>query len=259
MTARVWHRRASQAASEIMQQLLEQVGDEPLLDRETEIALFRLVADERRLPIVRARARERLIMANTRLVARVALDRFGGQADAGGFSVEDAFMAGIEGLVKSVERFDVSRGFKFSTYATWWILQLIDRAVKNEASTIRLPIGKWDAGHRPPAVSSMDALAGEDGDLDRYDRADVDDLWRGPARDDTDAAVDRAFVAFAMRQLKDEREHLVVRLRAGLNGARPHTIREVAEIVGVSAQRVAQIEKRAHERIAAASGQLGSF
>ena len=223
------------------------------------------------------RARDRLTRANLRLVVSVA-KRFGGR----GLPLLDLFQEGNLGLMRAVEKFDAGKGFKFSTYATWWIRQAITRAIADQSRTIRIPVHKVDAMNRVLRVQRdlAQELEREPSHSEIGERAvlrpdEVEDLLRlaseqdyplsldSPVGDEQDAsladlvpdltAIDPADAA-ARRLLGeavlaslddlDKREKDVVRMRFGLDGEQPRTLEEVGKRLGVTRERVRQIEAR---------------
>ena len=224
-----------------------------------------------------ARARARLTRANLRLVVSVA-KRFGGR----GLPLLDLFQEGNLGLMRAVEKFDAGKGFKFSTYATWWIRQAITRAIADQSRTIRIPVHKVDAMNRVLRIQRdlAQELEREPSHSEIGERAvlrpdEVEDLLRlaseqdnplsldSPMGDEQDASLAdlvpdlRAIApadAAARRLLGeavlaslddlDKREKDVVRMRFGLDGEQPRTREEVGWHVGVTRERVRQIEAR---------------
>ena len=223
------------------------------------------------------RARDRLTRANLRLVVSVA-KRFGGR----GLPLLDLFQEGNLGLMRAVEKFDAGKGFKFSTYATWWIRQAITRAIADQSRTIRIPVHKVDAMNRvlrvqrdlaqelerepshseigeravlrPDEVENLLRLASEQdnplsldspmGDEQDASLADLVPDLRAIAP--ADAAARRLLGEAVLASLDDldKREKDVVRMRFGLDGEQPRTLEEVGRHFGVTRERVRQIEAR---------------
>lgn len=225
------------------------------------------------------RARQQLITSNLRLVVSIA-KRFVRPS----MPLADAVQSGNIGLMKAVEKFDHSRGFKFSTYATWWIRQSISRAVAEESRNIRLPAHTVEhiqriqrsqrdlmqKLQREPTIAEIAAALGDG--IDRvaellYYAADTTSLDQ-PARDDTDVTVGdsvaaddssdptdsierdvlREAVRLALGDLP-EREQEVMRMRFGIDGAEGATLEEVGQAFNITRERVRQIEVRTLTRL----------
>ena len=220
-----------------------------LLSTEEERSLFtRFVATHD--PAIR----ERLILANTRLVRAVAR-----RYRTRGMTVEDLEMEGMVGLMRAVEKYDVSRGYKFSTYATSWIRQAIGRAIDDQSALIRMPVHaavrrrrELRRGEEPTypeyVVLSLDAPvahAEENDPLSEFIAAPVEDLQ--------DVSVDRVFwrqtLYEALKRLS-AREQYVIILRYGLGtNGEAMTLEEVGRGMQVTRERVRQIEAHAMTRL----------
>jgi RNA polymerase primary sigma factor len=263
------------ATTDALQLFLNEAGRWPLLTAEEEIELAKRI--ERGDPA----AKERMINSNLRLVVSIA-KRYQGH----GLTLLDLIQEGIIGLMRAVEKFDWRKGYKFSTYATWWIRQAVQRGVGNKARAIRVPVHVLDRERklarvegelqaklgRPPTneelakaarisrkqlvqvreaarvVTSLDRPLGDDDSTSFGDVAAV-----APEEEEQELTVDlrEAAVHSALAHLP-EREQLLIRLRFGLDGddARPHSLEEIGRILGVSRERVRQLERDALERLA---------
>jgi RNA polymerase primary sigma factor len=225
------------------------------------------------------RAKARLVQSNLRLVVAVAR-RYSGS----GTSLLDLIQEGNIGLIRAVEKFDYKRGFKFSTYATWWIRQAISRGLADQSRTIRVPVHVVEAMHRAmraqramfqalgrnPTVDELAArlqitpgrtqellmLVDEpvsldlpigDGDAGQLSDLIIDDSNALPL-DQVGLLMLHADVEDLLGDLTP-REQLVLRMRFGLEGGRTHTLEEVGASLGVTRERARQIESKALARI----------
>ena len=274
---------------------LREIGRVPLLSAADEVELAKaieagvfaaeklvvqpgLAESERRdltlVQVAGVRAKRRLVEANLRLVVSIA-KRYAGR----GMAFLDLIQEGNLGLIRAVEKFDYTKGFKFSTYATWWIRQAITRAIADQARTIRIPVHMvetinkvvrlqrqllQDLGREPTPeelgealdlspdkVVEIQRLAQEPVSLDTP-IGEADDAHFGDFIEDADAVVPSDAVAFLLlkEQLElvlhdlSEREKQVIVLRFGLADGRPRTLEEVGHEFGVTRERIRQIESK---------------
>jgi RNA polymerase primary sigma factor len=259
--------------SDLVRLFLNEIGRYPLLTADEEISLAKRVEKGD------LEARDIMIRSNLRLVVSIA-KRYQGR----GLSFLDLIQEGMLGLIRGVEKFDWRRGFKFSTYGTWWIRQAIGRAIHNHSRTIRLPAHLLDRerkiesaertlainlGREPTekevadaakvtirelkqvrdaarAVTSLDVPVGDDGETS------LGDLVAGTGDDTTaevQASAERESLRRAVSELPgDEREVIV--LRFGMEGDDPLTLQEVADELGSTRDRVRRLEKLALDKLA---------
>jgi RNA polymerase primary sigma factor len=282
-------------SSDLFRQYLREIGrirlltaaEEVELARRVEAGLFaeeklrntpdpdsQLALDLDRLVVMGRMAKRRLIEANLRLVVSVA-KRYVGR----GLTMLDLVQEGNLGLIRAVEKFDYARGYKFSTYATWWIRQAMSRALADQARTIRVPVHVvelinrvvrvqrrmlQERGYEPTAeevaahlalpherVSEVLRLAQEPISL-YAPVGEEEDVALGDLIEDGDAASPVESAAFlllrehleAVLSTLGERERKVVQLRYGLADGRPRTLEEIGRIFGVTRERIRQIESK---------------
>ena len=256
---------------------LKEIGKVPLLSAEEEIEYAKRMeqGDEE--------AKKRLAEANLRLVVSIA-KRYVGR----GMQFLDLIQEGNLGLIKAVEKFDYRKGYKFSTYATWWIRQAITRAIADQAKTIRVPVHMVETINkvvrarrtltqelgREPSNKEIAEMLGEDEDrvteIMSFSQdpvsmeapvGDEDDSHLGDFVQDSNALspeenaiaeMRNKQISLAMKDLTD-REQEVITLRFGLDGNQPHTLEEVGQMFHVTRERIRQIEAKALRKLGAPS------
>jgi RNA polymerase primary sigma factor len=257
-----------------LQQFLDGIATTPLLTAEEEIALAK------RIERGDLEAKDHMTRANLRLVVSIA-KRYRNQ----GLPFLDLIQEGTVGLIRAVEKFDHRKGFKFSTYATWWIRQAISRGIADKARTIRIPIHidnvlkKLDNAQRKlEANGDRDAAIEEIAELAGVDPEEADLIMRAaqqlvsldkPVGDDGDAALFGDLIPDestaspydeALERMRDERlydvlenlpyrDRRIIELRYGLNGEPAQTLDKVARLFKLTRERTRQIEEAALRKL----------
>ncbi|WLP91078.1 RNA polymerase sigma factor [Gordonia sp. NB41Y] len=292
------------ASADSVRAYLKQIGKVALLNAEEEVELAKrieagLFATERLRRILESgekltttqkrdlnwisrdgnRAKNHLLEANLRLVVSLA-KRYTGR----GMAFLDLIQEGNLGLIRAVEKFDYTKGYKFSTYATWWIRQAITRAMADQARTIRIPVhmvevinklGRiqrellQDLGREPTPeelAKEMDITPEKVLEIQQYARepisldqtiGDEGDSQLGDFIEDSEAVVAVDAVSFTLLQDQlqsvletlSEREAGVVRLRFGLTDGQPRTLDEIGQVYGVTRERIRQIESKTMSKL----------
>ena len=292
------------ASADSVRAYLKQIGKVALLNAEEEVELAKrieagLYATERMRVIAEKgeklgvpmrrdltwitrdgnRAKNHLLEANLRLVVSLA-KRYTGR----GMAFLDLIQEGNLGLIRAVEKFDYTKGYKFSTYATWWIRQAITRAMADQARTIRIPVhmvevinklGRiqrellQDLGREPTPeelAKEMDITPEKVLEIQQYARepisldqtiGDEGDSQLGDFIEDSEAVVAVDAVSFTLLQDQlqsvlatlSEREAGVVRLRFGLTDGQPRTLDEIGQVYGVTRERIRQIESKTMSKL----------
>src|ERR687893_1417331 len=287
------------ASADSVREYLKQIGKIALLNAEEEVELATRIeaglyaaervrrsddVTEKMCPQLRRdlrwivrdgeRAKNHLLEANLRLVVSLA-KRYTGR----GMAFLDLIQEGNLGLIRAVEKFDYTKGYKFSTYATWWIRQAITRAMADQARTIRIPVhmvevinklGRiqrellQDLGREPTPeelAKEMDITPEKVLEIQQYARepisldqtiGDEGDSQLGDFIEDAEAVVAVNVVSFTLLQddlrmmlaTLSEREAGIVRLRFGLTDGQPHTLDQVGHVYGVTRERIRQIESK---------------
>ncbi|MBB4854371.1 RNA polymerase primary sigma factor [Mycobacteroides chelonae] len=292
------------ASADSVRAYLKQIGKVALLNAEEEVELAKrieaglyatqivteLTEKGEKLPAAQRRdmmwicrdgdrAKNHLLEANLRLVVSLA-KRYTGR----GMAFLDLIQEGNLGLIRAVEKFDYTKGYKFSTYATWWIRQAITRAMADQARTIRIPVhmvevinklGRiqrellQDLGREPTPeelAKEMDITPEKVLEIQQYARepisldqtiGDEGDSQLGDFIEDSEAVVAVDAVSFTLLQDQlqsvletlSEREAGVVRLRFGLTDGQPRTLDEIGQVYGVTRERIRQIESKTMSKL----------
>ncbi len=252
---------------------LKEIGKIPLLSFEEEIELAK------RMEAGDTEAKERLAEANLRLVVSIA-KRYSGR----GMQLLDLIQEGNLGLIKAVEKFDYRKGYKFSTYATWWIRQAITRAIADQSRTIRIPVHMVETinrmirtsrqlvqelGREPTTEEIAEKMGVSAERVEELRQISLEPVsLESPVGDEEDshlgdfiqdenmaAPADEAAYSLLREQLEEvldglsEREKMVLKLRFGLEDGRPHTLEEVGKQFHVTRERIRQIEAKALRRL----------
>lgn len=271
-----------QIGGDSVRQYLQEIGEVPLLTQRQEMELAQ------RIEQGDADARRRFIEANLRLVVAVAKQHVGH-----GVHFLDLVQEGNLGLIRALERFDWRRGNKFSTYAIWWIRQTVARAAADQGRTIRLPVHMVDLlGNVARAGRRLHQHLGREPTLDEVARAlrvsalrlrmlkqithetvpletavGDDDRTLEQFLEDRNVMLPEAAASLAaLRRHVDDalqrlppRERMVLRLRFGLDGQPPWSLAEIGRMLGLTRERIRQIEKKALHRLRYDADQLKDF
>jgi RNA polymerase primary sigma factor len=252
---------------------LHRIGKISLLNADDEVSLARHARDGC------SDCKMALIEANLRLVVSIA-KRFAGR----GLAMHDLIQEGNLGLIRAVEKFDPDRGFRFSTYATWWVRQAISRAISDHGRTIRVPVHTLEAVNRMMKVNNQlqqdlgrEATAAEIAAVLGLPTERVEEFFRAisdplsldtPVGDSEDAALgefvvdrqsetpaDAAARSIMRGKIEDvlwtlaDREREVIVMRYGLLDGQPHTLEEVARCFQVTRERIRQIEQKSLKKL----------
>lgn len=265
-----------EVADDSVKLYLREIGKIPLLSAEEEFELAQKIINGTEKE--KKKAKDKMAESNMRLVVSIA-KRYSGR----GLDFLDLIQEGNTGLLRAVEKFDPDKGFKFSTYATWWIRQAITRAIADQARTIRIPVHMVETinkvlrtqrrltqelnrepsteeiakamGMEPEKVeyvmkikqdiASLDASVGRDGEDDDSSLGDfIEDEDRVSPEDSAATQLLKEQIASILQTLTD-REQKIIRMRFGIGGGKSHTLEEVGAEFSVTRERIRQIEAKA--------------
>ena len=264
---------AAGATADPVKDYLKQIGKVPLLNAEQEVELAK------RIERGDMAAKQHMVEANLRLVVSIAKGYLGR-----GLSFLDLIQEGSLGLIRAVEKFDYRKGYKFSTYATWWIRQAITRAMADQARTIRIPVHMveqinkltrvqrqmlQDLGREPTPeelAKELDMTPEKVIEVQKYGREPISlhtplgedgDSEFGDLIEDSEAVVPADAVSFTLLQEQlhsvldtlSEREAGVVSMRFGLTDGQPKTLDEIGKVYGVTRERIRQIESKTMSKL----------
>jgi RNA polymerase primary sigma factor len=265
-----------EVADDSVKLYLREIGKIPLLSQEEEFELAQKIVHGNEKE--KKRAKDKMAESNMRLVVSIA-KRYSGR----GLDFLDLIQEGNTGLLRAVEKFDPDKGFKFSTYATWWIRQAITRAIADQARTIRIPVHMVETINkvlrtqrrltqelnREPTteeigkamdmdadkieyvmkikqdIASLDASVGRDGEDDDSSLGDfIEDEDRVSPEDSAATQLLKEQIAEILSTLTD-REQKIIKMRFGIGGGKSHTLEEVGAEFSVTRERIRQIEAKA--------------
>ena len=265
-----------EVADDSVKLYLREIGKIPLLTAEEEFELAQKIINGTEKE--KKKAKDKMAESNMRLVVSIA-KRYSGR----GLDFLDLIQEGNTGLLRAVEKFDPDKGFKFSTYATWWIRQAITRAIADQARTIRIPVHMVETINkvlrtqrrltqelnREPSteeiakamgmesekieyvmkikqdIASLDASVGRDGEDDDSSLGDfIEDEDRVSPEDSAATQLLKEQIATILQTLTD-REQKIIKMRFGIGGGKSHTLEEVGAEFSVTRERIRQIEAKA--------------
>ena len=265
-----------EVADDSVKLYLREIGKIPLLTAEEEFELAQKIVNGTEKE--KKKAKDKMAESNMRLVVSIA-KRYSGR----GLDFLDLIQEGNTGLLRAVEKFDPDKGFKFSTYATWWIRQAITRAIADQARTIRIPVHMVETinkvlrtqrrltqelnrepsteeiakamGMEPEKIeyvmkikqdiASLDASVGRDGEDDDSSLGDfIEDEERISPEDSAATQLLKEQIASILQTLTD-REQKIIKMRFGIGGGKSHTLEEVGAEFSVTRERIRQIEAKA--------------